>query len=290
MGCLHPLVFSTPFYPVFPGSFSRTVYRTPTHDGARDLAHSISPGLASSQRSVFSDAAAAAAAAADTTAQFSFVDAAARSLARSLAASSVVLLHLLRCTPIVELPRSCASCGELAMTSSMAAAHQLCVSAKLNAPVYSQRPHLQQQQCRIHACASGCLLPPQVLQSLAFISFFFLTFFIFEAEVGLSSNAVDFRMSNLVMFFASDCFFLKQPWLLRCAILFFYFFFSWGLFNKALVMCNWCLPMSYACLPACPPALHIQYVLKMMEHVIVGFVFFLGFWNELNSVKFVYIS
>jgi hypothetical protein len=29
--------------------------------------------------------------------------------------------------------------------------------------------------------------------------------------VGLSSNAVDFRMSNLVMFFASDCFFLKQP-------------------------------------------------------------------------------
>jgi hypothetical protein len=97
------------------------------------------------------------------------------------------------------------------MTSSMAAAHQLCVSAKLNAPVYSQRPHLQQQQCRIHACASGCLLPPQVLQSLAFISFFFLTFFIFEAEVGLSSNAVDFRMSNLVMFFASDCFFLKQP-------------------------------------------------------------------------------
>jgi hypothetical protein len=80
-------------------------------------------------------------------------------LARSLAASCVVL-HLLRCTPIVELPQSCASCGELAMTSSMAAAHQLCVSAKLNAPVYSQRPHLQQQQCRIHACASGCLLPP----------------------------------------------------------------------------------------------------------------------------------
>ncbi len=76
MGSIHPLVFSTPFYPVFPGSFSRTVYRTPTHDGARDLAHSISCGLASAQSSVFSDAAAAA----DTTAQFSFVYAAARSL------------------------------------------------------------------------------------------------------------------------------------------------------------------------------------------------------------------
>lgn len=92
MGSLHPLVFSTLFYPVFPGSFSRTVYRTPTHDGARDLAHSISRGLASAQRSVFSDAAAAAAAA-HTTAQFSFVDAAARSLARCL----------LRCTPSLAL-------------------------------------------------------------------------------------------------------------------------------------------------------------------------------------------
>ncbi len=78
---------------------------------------------------------------------------------------------------------------------------------------------------------------------------------------------------------------------LDCVVVRFYFsiFSSLGSFQQSPSDVQ-LMPANELCLPACLPTLHIQYVLKMMEHVIVGFVFFLGFWNEMNIVKFLYIS
>jgi hypothetical protein len=111
---------------------------------------------------------------------------------------------------------------------------------------------------------------------LSFLFFFLTFFFIFEAEVGLSSNAVDFRMSNLVIFFR--ILLLLSEGALIASFVRFYFstFSSLGSFQQSPSDVQ-LMPANELCLPACLPALHIQYVLKMMEHVIVGFVFFLGF-------------
>ncbi len=94
--------------------------------------------------------------------------------------------------------------------------------------------------------------------------------------MGLSSNAVDFRMSNLVIFFR--ILLLLSEGALIASFVRFYFstFSSLGSFQQSPSDVQ-LMPANELCLPACLPALHIQYVLKMMEHVIVGFVCFLGF-------------
>jgi hypothetical protein len=168
VGSLHPLVFSTLFYPVFPGSFSRTVYRTPTHDGARDLAHSISRGLASAQRSVFSDAAAA-----YTTAQFSFVDAA-RSLARCL----------LRCTPSLALHSYSRASAQLCFLRGTCndVVHGCCSPALCLCQ--TQCPGLQSEAAPPAAAMSNSLVCFRLFAAalgftIACFHFFFLSYFLY---------------------------------------------------------------------------------------------------------------